>query len=478
MKTAFPLVAFLAILAGATHAADAALDLDLQPKTKLQLAREQGLQANLMWFDAAANLERLSSREGVRKILDKCVDAGINGVAVGVKSPDGFVLYNSKIAPRVTSSNGKSAYPKDYDLLQTVIEEGHARRLRVYAMLMVFSEGRLSDRSGPAYTKFPEWQSWVYDIGPNGKPAVFPSSQSKSGVFLFVNPLLPDVQRYELSLIEEIAANYDIDGLVIDRCRYDGLRADFSQDSRAAFERYIGRQVSRWPEDVYELRPAAGATPDPNLPAPNGWMVVPGPQFRKWVEWRVQITSNFVFNASQVLQKIKPGAAFGSVVGAWYPEYVPEGVNWASRSHVPKEQHWWATQRYRDAGYAEYLDFLVPNCYGSLLTVAEGRKSKTPAWWTIEGGARTAVEVVNDVCHVYGGLYVEAFKGKPGSFRRALGICLRETDGVKIFDLSHVEELGWWGIIKEVLERPAGMPHEKIKSRRSSRDDTYDQGHH
>src|SRR5450756_2574079 len=71
------------------------------------LARQQGAQGRVMWFDAEANLEALSTRAGVADMIAKCKAANINTVIVDVKPLAGLVLYKSKIAPRLTSFEGK-----------------------------------------------------------------------------------------------------------------------------------------------------------------------------------------------------------------------------------------------------------------------------------------------------------------------------------------------------------------------------------
>ena len=44
--------------------------------------------APVLWMDASANIDRMSSREKVAKILDKCVDAGIKTIIVDAVSLD------------------------------------------------------------------------------------------------------------------------------------------------------------------------------------------------------------------------------------------------------------------------------------------------------------------------------------------------------------------------------------------------------
>lgn len=40
---------------------------------------------------------------------------------------------------------------------------------------------------------------------------------------IFVNPIHEEVQRHQLGILEEIASNYKISGIVLDRCRYPNV---------------------------------------------------------------------------------------------------------------------------------------------------------------------------------------------------------------------------------------------------------------
>ncbi len=127
-----------------------------------QVSREKGLQGRVMWIDAEANLWELSTRKGVADTVARCKDANINTIIVDVKPLSGLVLYKSKIAPRLTYYQGRK-YPADYDLLRTVLEEGHKAGIAVHAAINVFSEGSQKVAGGPA-TKHVEWQAVQYDM--------------------------------------------------------------------------------------------------------------------------------------------------------------------------------------------------------------------------------------------------------------------------------------------------------------------------
>lgn len=126
------------------------------------ISRQNGLQGRVMWFDAEANLWELSTRQGVRETVAKCKAANINTIIVDVKPLSGLVLYKSRFAPRLKTYLGR-AYPANYDLLRTVIEEGHKAGIAVHASVDVFSEGSQKLNAGPAF-EHADWQCIQYDL--------------------------------------------------------------------------------------------------------------------------------------------------------------------------------------------------------------------------------------------------------------------------------------------------------------------------
>ncbi len=134
------------------------------PQVMDNLIHASGLEGRILWMDLKANLERLNSREKVATILDKVARANINTVAVGVKHTSGFTTYQSRLAPHI--SQWITTYPADYDLLKTMVEEAHRRKIKVHAALDIFTEGLRSgkNRLGPVF-EHPEWESVVYTVG-------------------------------------------------------------------------------------------------------------------------------------------------------------------------------------------------------------------------------------------------------------------------------------------------------------------------
>ena len=52
----------------------------------------------------------------------------------------------------------------------------------------------------------------------------------------FLNPLNPAARDYQRLLIEEIARDYDVDGIVIDWVRFDDYNMDLGDETRARFK--------------------------------------------------------------------------------------------------------------------------------------------------------------------------------------------------------------------------------------------------
>jgi len=403
----------------------------------LSLTSSQQGKFTILWWDATANVEKLSTREGIIDILEKCKRAGIRAVAVGIKPISGEVLYPSRIAPRLTDWQGFSV-PPDFDRLQVALEEGRKRKIQIHALLMAFSEGHLTFQRGPIYTTHPEWQSVVYDVK-DGNPQLVPITQLGRGVAGFVNPVLPEVQQYELSILEEVLQRYDADAIVFDRVRFNGIDSDFSDYSRQDFERFLGRKVERWPEDIYELR-VRGERVDR----------IPGPYYRQWLFYRAKFIHDFFERLVQTVRRIRPKLPVGDYVGAWYPTYYEYGVNWASPKYLPPYE--WALPVYHETGYADLLDYLAVGCYFPRITLAEAKRDTANWWESVEGAARIAEAVVMAACPVYASIYAEDFKSSGERFGQALRLALLLTEGLKIFDLSQIEKYRYWDEIAEALE--------------------------
>jgi uncharacterized lipoprotein YddW (UPF0748 family) len=504
-----------------------------------RLVHEAGAEARILWVDATANFARLCTPEGVRQLVSRCREAGINALVVDVKDLTGRVLYESRIAPRLEEYGGARNAP-GFDLLRTASGECRAVGIAIYAAINVFAEGRKAE-GGPVFDR-PEWEAIVQDPeawvkagsgpgypvarlngrAPEGRLALFedpaaagqpapgevrllldpetgtiatagaepaPGSLLLSGTgaaaewlrslspggraevvtrprfiaarhaqemhnAIFVNPANREVRDYELSIIREIVDNYDIDGIVLDRMRYSGLNADFSEDSRRSFESWLGSRVERWPEDVLLI------------PALRNQQPVWGPLFQKWLHWRALNIRTFAQEARAVIKSARPELEMAVYVGSWYWSYYPLGVNWASDRFRPAAA--WATPDYHRTGYAPLMDWITTGCYYPAVSREEASARGVSQAATVQAAAEGSAHVIGNASFFYAGLYLLDYRNDPEQFIRAVEMCRRASQGVMLFDLVYIEEYGWWDILKQLFggEVPS-LPHRVPELRRA-----------
>ena len=503
-------------------------------------ARQKGAQGRVMWFDAEANIWALSTRAKVAATIAKCKAANINTIVVDVKPLAGVVLYRSKIAPRLTSFNGKP-YPRNYDLLKTVVEEGHKAGIPVHAAINVFAEGSRTRPGGPAH-KHVDWQcvqyeaervlrvegekpvvlgrpnvplskghvclyglssetagklpantvylrvgadgmpvqtgvasglarisapedgylllgsgksgQWLRKVAESGKPLTLEAKDALLRVgelgdmhhAVFVNPSNPEVRSYALSIIKEICSKYNVDGIVLDRMRYPNLYTDFSDITREAFEKHIGRAVENWPRDV--IVRSISSPEDP----------VRGPLFKDWLKFRAQVMHDFLAEARDTVKSAKPKALLGIYVGSWYPVYFDVGVNWGSPSNAA-DYEWWP-EGYETTGYADLVDFMFTGCYYANPNRKDAVKAGDPEWMSVEAAAQESVNAVKDDTFVYASLYLLQYHNQPDRFMRAVKESLSNSQGCMFFDLVYARDYDWWDVLKEAFPNSAKAPHD------------------
>ena len=410
----------------------------------------QSSQKHLLYFDATANYKRLSYPDSIALYLKKSKEAGVTDVVVDVKPISGEVLYPSKIAPVMKDWNGFKR-PENFDFLKTFISEAHKLGLTVHASTNVFVGGHNYFNRGTVYSdpSKKDWQSLNYR-----KSGMVRITDIKTKYSAMLNPARRDVQKYELSIMTELVSMYpELDGIILDRVRYDGIESDFSKESKVLFEKYIGKKVKNFPADIYTYSNTEKVER------------IPGPLYKKWLEWRAKVIHDFFYEARAELKKANPKIIVGDYTGSWYPTYYEVGVNWASKDYDPSKDFSWATPDYKNTGYDEALDLYTTGSYYFEVEKSEAKKIDTTKvvrgeagqgrgnedWYTVEGSAEMAMKLMKGKVPVYAGLYVEQYAGHPEQFVKALKMCRAKSDGAMIFDIVHVIQHNWWDQLKRGL---------------------------
>ncbi len=261
---------------------------------------------------------------------------------------------------------------------------------------------------------------------------------------LMMNPHEPMVQARTFAFVDEVFANYDIDGLLFDdRLRFAGLEADFSPYTRDLFGKYVGRNVN-WPQDVYLT------TFDTRLRTG----IDPGPLFDAWLTFRAQTLTDWV---KKVRTHIPTGKQFGIYAGSWYGDYAQYGNNYGSdqiQAGFP-----FLTSHYRKTGFAKELDLLITGCYYPTATIVDAMKVSGPIGRTVEAAGVVSNRVARDQCWTYAGIMLSDFKGDTELLGKAMQAAAATTQGVMVFDLSHDIDLYWEVFEKAFLTDPKKAPH-------------------
>jgi hypothetical protein len=401
----------------------------------------------LMWLDCSANWERFSYPDSINYYVEKCYQAGITDLVLDLKGTSGEVLYPSQIAPQKKEWKGFTR--PDFDFVNTFIQSARKHNMRIFAAFNIFCEGHGIFRRGIVYDTHKDWQSINYVPGKGFVPVTEISGKATG----FTNPALPEVQAYEISILKEVVEKYTFDGVIVDRTRYDGIQSDFSDYSRKQFEKFIGKKLDRYPEDIYEWV----ADETGNYSKKNG------KHFNRWIEWRASVIHTFFKNARKAVKTTNPDILFGAYTGAWYPSYYEVGANWASRKYDPSKDFDWATKQYRKYAYADLLDLYTNGNYYWNVSLEEYRNSKgihknetdskisTGEHLCVEGGCNYSKKILKGTVPLYGGLYVEDYKKDEKQFKRAVKMSLEKSDGLMIFDIVHIIQKDWWNDLKEAI---------------------------
>ena len=236
------------------------------------------------------------SPEDVRAVIRNCAALGCNTVLWQVRG-EGTVGYPSRIEPW---SREYAFRDPGFDPLAIAVEAAHKHGLRIEAYVNVMPgwKGRKPPpvRSQLHYTH-PEW--FLRDESGRRQPL--------GDFYVVLNPCWPEVRRHIASVVEEIVARYDVDGVHLDYVRYawDGTkdaRKRYPRDSRtlALYRRDTGRH----PDD------------DP----------------RAWNAWRANQLTRLVDDIRTAVDRSRPGATLTAAV--WrnpqlgYRDYLQNGVAW------------------------------------------------------------------------------------------------------------------------------------------------------
>jgi hypothetical protein len=123
------------------------------------------------------------------------------------------------------------------------------------------------------------------------------------------------------------------------------------------------------------------------------------------------------------------------------------GQNWASKKYTPTGNSY--TDEYSKTGFADQIDVFSLGAYADKVW----KKDAPGSEWSVENFVTTYSQYTMGDCKVYGSIGSYAYGTNKTAVSDAVYLCLKNTEGMSVFEISHVINGNQWGAIKEGVGR-------------------------
>jgi len=313
------------------------------------------------------------TRQDIESIVENCQSAGFDTILFQVRG-NATAFYRSSLEPWAEQFDGVDP---GFDPLQTAIDAAHGKGLRLAAWvnLMPAWWGKDPPKDPEqVVNKHPEWL-WVDQHGAKQPFA--------TRFYVSLNPCLPPVRRYLVSVLRDLVARYSIDELHLDYIRFPNEQPPGEPDRS-------GLDYPRDATTVGLFEADTGKAPDGDRNA--------------WNAWRTEQVSNLLRDIRFMMRETKPRVELSAAVGA-----VPENA----LTHFQDAAGWLAE---------DLLDVVYPMNYTADLSAFHARAAN---WKKIARGH-----------HVVMGVTFES--GGPDVVREELQSSLRTFNGYSLYAYSSI----------------------------------------
>ena len=277
-----------------------------QPKTEVRA----------VWLTTVWNIDwpwtsgQTAQKQEMINLLDELKAANFNTIMFQVRAR-GDMLYPSAIEPWGKSITGTLGSNPGWNVLQFVIDQAHLRGIEVHAWFVTY---RVWDSSTLPASTSPQHVLLSH-------PSYCKSYVEGTSTSWWLDPGIPAVRTYLRSLITEMVSNYDLDGIHFDYIRYP----DASFDDNDTYTTYGG-----------------GMNKD---------------------DWRRNNITQFVTEAYNDIQSLKPMLKVGSAPIGIYKNIPGQGYNWEAYYDVYQASRVWLQNGVHD--------YLSPQIYWDIATIPQ-----------------------------------------------------------------------------------------------------------
>jgi uncharacterized lipoprotein YddW (UPF0748 family) len=237
----------------------------------------------------------LSDRTKMQEAVSQLARLNLNTIYPVVWN-SGYVLYPSAVAQRAEIQPFIRQGLQGQDILADLITQSHRQGLLVIPW---FEFGFMAPPTSELALNHPEWltqqrdgnQTWI----------------SAAGEVVWLNPFLPEVQKFITDLVLEAVTQYDVDGIQFDD--HTSLPNVFGYDSYT---------LALYKQETKKDAPA-------------------NPQDPEWVRWRADKITAFVTQLNQAVKQRKPNAIFSVSPNPYvtaYNTYLQDWLTWVRQDIV------------------------------------------------------------------------------------------------------------------------------------------------
>jgi uncharacterized lipoprotein YddW (UPF0748 family) len=292
----------------------------LSANLKTLLTESPAVEGRAIWIRPTQ-----TTSEDVKKVIKEIYESGFNIVCI-----EG--LFNNTVIMPMPDGSYLQQNPtfKNFDVLAAYIEECHKYGMEIHLWMPTFRvahEGSNYPELG-FNKKKPEW----INIANTGINYV----SNEYGNAYFLNPALPEVHDYLLSIYKYILEKYSVDGFQLDYIRYpdmvNGVDYGYDDYTRNLFK----EKYNKDPKEITQTDAL----------------------WKTWYEFRAQFVTDFVLKVKDLVKEIRPDIYLSCDVAPSYDESI---------SRMKQDTKSWLTNA--------YIDMVYPMAYGNVTSVDKWSKS-------------------------------------------------------------------------------------------------------
>lgn len=386
-------------------------------------------------IDGQANFEYLTSKAAINTELKKIKEHGFNTIYLDVKPANGRALYKSNILKPCNSYGGVTV-ERDYDdYLGYFIEKGKELDIDIVATIFTCVWGHIYDEvnhEGFIFDNLNEWRNEIQVRNDHGTNNVVSNLDENNHTLLFVSPASTKFQSFILNVIGELVTNYPgLKGVNLDYLRYAESEHGWYGMGDLDLEGYAQYWNESKPKPEEIVEPSGGT----------------GPKFERWVEYRSATVKSLLEKIRNRVKSINPDCEIQLWASSDWPSRYCVGQNWGSMRNIPSGYQY--TTTYHKTGFAHLLDTFVSGAYAEQVWEYEDPTNV----WCVEKFCKHWNDYIMGECKCVTAVPAYAYIEDPQKMTDATYLALKYSNGVRAFELSHINNGNLWDAIVKGYER-------------------------